>query len=302
MQGIYSLSDYFYQTYGEKVMKLSLDGGFGCPHRESGRGRGGCLFCSEDGGAGVMGKPLSIARQVALEKTRIRKKRPATRLFLAYFQNYTNTYAASEVLEKTYRSSLTDPEVIGLSVATRADCLTKENVAILAGLSTKETWVELGLQSIHPKVREFLQLGQSIEKIHWAMELLSRHNIKIILHLMVGLPGESLRDMEASIDFVNRSPAFGVKLHPLYIDSTSRLGRLYEENPWPLPEREEMAEMVAHLVRRLREDITIHRLTGDGRRETLLAPNYARAKGAFLAEIHKRLKERGQGSAYGRNP
>lgn len=289
----YSVDYYLKQTFGEKVYRLSLNGGMTCPNRDGSVGSRGCIFCSAKGsGDFSQSSHLTVMQQLSSAKQQIQEKRNC-RKFIAYFQAYTNTYAPIEVLRKLFWEAISDPDVVILSIATRPDCLSEEVLSLLDELNQcKPVWIELGLQTIHPKTSRFIRSGFTLECFHQAMADLTRRQISVIVHVILGLPGETPQQMLETVSHVGRLPVFGIKLQLLHVLSDTDLGALYQKRPFPLFSMEEYCELIGDCLEILPKTITIHRLTGDGPKQLLLAPLWSSAKRTVLNQIQKTLKDR----------
>ncbi len=280
------------QRYGEKVYKITLNGGMTCPNRDGKVGRGGCIFCSAAGSGDFAGSVLcSISEQLAIGKAELTKKRPV-HAYIAYFQAFTNTYAPVDYLRKLYMEAVEDADVRILSIATRPDCLQEEVLNLLEEINQiKPVWIELGLQTIHPKTAQYIRRGYPLEVFEEAVKNLRKRNITVITHTILGLPGESKEMMLETIDYLNGMDIQGIKLQLLHILKGTDLARDYEARPFWSPTMEEYIELLGSCVARLRPDITIHRLTGDGPKELLIAPLWTSQKRTILNTFHRYLKE-----------
>lgn len=283
-------------TYGEKVYKLALDGGMTCPNRDGTVGYGGCIFCSA-GGSGdfAADRRLSVTEQIAQQKEALRDKKPA-RKYIAYFQAYTNTYAPVDYLEQIFTEAMSDPEVVILSIATRPDCLQPEILDLLERLNReKPVWIELGLQTMHEKTAEMIHRGYDLACFEQAVRELRARGIDVIVHMILGLLWEREPEALQTVDYLNHCDIQGVKLQLLHILKGTQLGDLYEEEPWEVPVMTEAAyvQYVVDCIAHLSPDITIHRLTGDGPKELLLAPMWSTRKRSVLNHIHEELKNQG---------
>ncbi len=295
--------------FGEKVYKLALNGGMSCPNRDGKVGRGGCIFCSE-GGSGDFAADghLSVKEQIAIQKEALRDKKPA-RKYIAYFQAYTNTYAPADYLERIFTEAIEDPEVVILSIATRPDCLPEDVLDLLARLNQqKPVWVELGLQTMHEESAQIIHRGYDLACFERAVRELRSRGIDVIVHTILGLPGEGQEEVLQTIDYLNHMDIQGIKLQLLHILKGTQLGQIYLEqkegqefiSPMTM---EAYIDLVIDCVEHLSPEITIHRLTGDGPKELLLAPMWSTKKRTVLNEIHKELKKRDawQGKRYERS-
>lgn len=288
----YSLDRYLKHTFGEKIYKISLDGGFTCPNRDGTLGTRGCIFCSE-GGSGdfASDSSLSVTEQIE-DGIRLVEGKSKARKFIAYFQAFTNTYAPAEKLNQIYREALSHEKIIGLSIGTRPDCLPPDVLDLLAELNKKKpVFVELGLQTIHEDTAQRIRRGYPLSCFDQAVDKLHEKGINIVVHLILGLPGESEEKMLESVRYLNSLPVDGVKLSLLHVLNKTDLGTLYEKNPFPIYELDDYVSLVIRCIEELREDIVIHRLTGDGPRDLLIAPRWTLQKRKVLNEITRRMKE-----------
>ena len=289
-----SLNAYYREVFGRKTAKISLDGGFTCPNRDGKCGTRGCLFCSA-GGSGDFAEnaALSITEQIENGKaqTADKWKDPA---YVAYFQAFTNTYAPVEELRRKYEEALACDGVEGISIATRADCLPEDVLDLLEELNGKtKLWVELGLQTADETSAEYIRRGYPLSVFEKAVNDLAKRHIPVIVHVILGLPRENRETLLRTIDCVNRLPIQGIKLQLLHVLSDSDLAEIYEAGEYIPLTKEEYIALVGECIAHLREDIIIHRLTGDGDKNTLLAPLWSLRKRDVLNSIHKYLKENG---------
>lgn len=288
-------------TYGEKVYKITLNGGMTCPNRDGSVGTGGCIFCSAAGSGDFAGSAsLSITQQLARGKTALRQKRPV-HAFIAYFQAFTNTYAPVQYLESIYMEAIRDPEVRILSIATRPDCLGKNVLDLLERInSIKPVWIELGLQTIHPQTAAYIRRGYELETYERAVYELRMRKITVITHTILALPGESEEMMLETLDYLNHTDIQGIKLQLLHILKGTDLASDYAARPFWVPSMEEYLALLGTCISMLRPDLTIHRLTGDGPKDLLIAPLWTSQKRTVLNHLHKYLKEQDiwQGKEY----
>ncbi len=292
----YSLDFYLKQTFGEKVYRLSLDGGFSCPNRDGTLGTSGCLFCSA-GGSGdfAASRALSIRDQLMQAREKIAAKTNARR-FIAYFQAYTNTYAHTGYLRSIFSEALSEPQIAALSVATRADCLADEVLDLLCGLREafhKPVWVELGVQSTFDKTLSRMACGFSYADCARAIMHLHNRKIPAVAHLILGLPGETKEMMLASLARICHLPVSGLKLQLLHILSGTGLGAEYEKKPFPVFEMEEYCQFLVDCIEHIPPHIVLHRITGDGPKRLLIAPAWSGDKKRVLNRIHRIFAERG---------
>lgn len=289
-----SLNAYYRSLFGRKIAKISLDGGFTCPNRDGTLGRRGCLFCSA-GGSGDFAEnaSLSITEQISRGKAQTADKWPDA-AYIAYFQAFTNTYAPVEELRQRYEEALACPDVAGLSIATRADCLPEEVLDLLEELSCRtRLWVELGFQTAKEETAQRIRRGYGNHVFEGAVRALDERKIPVIAHVILGLPGESREDMLHTIDYLNDLPIQGVKLQLLHVLADSDLAPLYQSGQYTPLTKEDYITLLGDCIARLRPDIVLHRLTGDGDKNTLLAPLWSLHKRDVLNSIHRSLRERG---------
>ncbi len=287
----YSLDYYLKQTFGEKVYRLSLNGGMTCPNRDGTLGDRGCIFCSAGGSGDFAASAGSITNQIAQAKMRILAKTSCNK-FIAYFQAFTNTYAPVSKLRQLFYEAIQQPEIVALSIATRCDCLSPEILDLLEELNQiKPVWVELGLQTIHEDTLTFIRSGFTLQQYEKAVYALHERGISVITHLILGLPGETKDAMRASVSYVASLPVDGIKLQLLHVLKGTDLGTLYQKEPFPLFTLEEYCSFVAECISLLPPDMVVHRLTGDGPRNLLLAPLWSTDKKRVLNTIQKQLKE-----------
>lgn len=281
------------QRFGEKVYKLTLNGGMSCPNRDGKISFGGCIFCSE-GGSGDFASSacLSVPEQIQDSKKRLSKKRPVNQ-YIAYFQAYTNTYGSLEHLRKIFTDAVEDPEIVLLSIATRPDCLPEKVIDLLRELNQKKpVWVELGLQTIHESSARFIRRGYPLEVYTDAVHRLHDAGIEVITHVILGLPGETKERILETIAYLNTMPIQGIKLQLLHILEHTDLASYYRSTGFHVLDEAEYVDLVIDCIEHLRPDITIHRLTGDGPKELLIAPLWSSAKRSVLNHIHHEMKQR----------
>lgn len=294
----YSLDAYLKNTYGEKLYKIAVDAGFTCPNRDGTLGRNGCIFCSA-GGSGEHAVRLlehhTVKEQLNAGIAMFSHKRIGQR-YIIYFQAYTNTYGSPELLDALYTQALENPDVAGISIATRPDCITEDIVTLLVNIRAKFpdkfVWVELGLQTIHQATAEFIRRGYPLSTYDNCVRQLHQAHIPVITHLILGLPGETEGHVLAAIDHVNQSGSWGVKLQLLHILSGTDLAALYEQGLCQPLSQESYTDLVISCLEHLDPNIVIHRLTGDGSRSLLLAPLWSLNKRNVLNTIHHTMKQR----------
>lgn len=323
----FSLDAWCKNTYGEKLYKIAIDLGLTCPNRDGSLGRGGCIFCSA-GGSGDFAIPIrrnrkdfnafSFSENKLLDEARFRETyqegqklfscKKTGKRFIIYFQAYTNTYGPISYLEKMYRLALEENTAVGISIATRPDCLPNPVMELLTKLKkeypSKFIWIELGLQTIHDRTAAFLRRGYSLSCFADALQKLQNAGIPVITHLILGLPGESAADILASIDYLNRHSIWGIKLQLLHILKGTDLALLWQREPnsfGSFSTAEQYLDILIACLENLRPDMVVHRLTGDAPRDLLLSPLWSADKRRVLNTLHKQMKERNswQGKVYG---
>ena len=288
------LSDILKQQYGEKVYKISLTSGCICPNRDGKVGFGGCSFCSEGGSGEFASVAGDINVQIEEAKARIRKKTSADH-FIAYFQSFSNTYGDVDTLRKLYEKVVRREDIAILSIGTRPDCLGGDVLEMLRDLNeVKPVWIELGLQTMHDETAERMNRGYPLTVFEDAVNRLKSAGIQVIVHVIFGLPGETREDMLQTIRYLaDLSPGpDGIKLQMLNVLKGTELGRQYEEKPFPLLSLEEYTDIVAESIRILPEEMVIHRMTGDGPGDLLIAPDWVRNKKNVLNTINRKIKEK----------
>lgn len=281
------------KTFNEKTIKLSIDGDFTCPNRDGTIGLKGCIFCSERGSGDFNSdKTKSITEQIE-EQKQIMSKKWKSSTYIAYFQNYTNTYDTVENLRKKFYEAINCENIKGLAIATRPDCLNNEILELLNELNKKTfLWIELGLQSINNNTARFLRRGYDLAQFDLAYEQLKGYNIKTVVHLILGLPGETKTQMLDSIKYVSLKKPWGLKLHMLHVLKNTDLEKYYNTNPFEILSREEYVNIVCDALEFINPETVIHRLTGDGKKSDLIEPLWTLHKLKVLSDIDKELKNR----------
>jgi hypothetical protein len=281
------------KTFGKKVIKLSIDGGFTCPNRDGTVGNRGCLFCSEEGSGEFSGnRKISITKQMDNQRKLLEKKWK-TNLVIPYFQSFTNTYSNVENLRKKYDEATNYPGAVGLAVATRPDCLENEKIELLSNYSKNYlTWVELGLQTIHENSAELIRRGYNLKVFEDALDKLNKYDIKTVVHLIIGLPGETKEDIIQTVRYINSKKIWGVKFHLMHILKNTDLEKYYYKNNFELLEKDEYINIICDSLEILREDIVVHRVTGDGKKSDLIGPIWSLDKLRVLSGIDMELKRR----------
>lgn len=292
----YSLDAYFKQTYGEKCYKISLDGGFSCPNRDGTLGFGGCIFCSGSGSgdfATSVAQFPSIPEQIANGLALMGTKRTGNK-FVAYFQSFTNTYGPIEKLRKLYTEALEAPQIIGLSIATRPDCLGDDVLTLICELRDaypdKFIWIELGLQTIHESTAHYIRRGYPLSTFDSAARTLHALDIPFIVHVILGLPGETKEMMLETVNYLNQTKPFGVKLQLLHILKHTDMAAEYAAGKFEALTEEAYFDILGACIAHLSSDIIVHRVTGDGPKNLLIAPLWSANKRKVLNDLHHYLK------------
>lgn len=269
----YSLNDYLKSTFGEKVYKLSLSIGTTCPNRDGKVGVGGCIFCSKMGsGDFAEASNLKVFDQIEAAKLCVKSKISSNK-YIAYFQSFTSTYVPFEKLEKALIDAINHPDIVGISIATRPDCLPDNVVNLLDKLNIiKPIWVELGLQTIHKETTDYIRRGYDLSVFDKAVKTLKGININVIVHMIIGLPGETNEMIFETAKYIGLSGADGIKLQLLHILKDTDIEKDFINGKFTLPSLHEYAEIVAGCIKVLPKEMVIHRITGDGNKRELIAP------------------------------
>lgn len=292
----YSLDAYCKQTFQHKCYKIALDAGMTCPNRDGSLDSRGCIFCSAGGSGDFAAKGSSVSEQLAVGKALLGRKRTGNH-FIAYFQSYTNTYAPVPVLRRLYTEALEQPEVCGISIATRPDCLPEQVLSLLTCLQTaypqKFIWIELGLQTIHARTAAYIRRGYPLSTFAAAFSQLKKQRIPAIVHVILGLPGESAEDMYETIRYINSLKPFGVKLQLLHVLAGTDLAADYQNGRFEVLTKESYLKLLTGCLERLSPDIVVHRVTGDGPKALTIAPLWSLNKRDVLNSLHHYMKENG---------
>lgn len=298
---ILTVSDYLKNQYGQKVYKLSLSSGCTCPNRDGTIGYGGCTFCSE-GGSGEfaqgISKPENIDAELEKARQRVlaklpRNAAPEQQKFIAYFQSFTNTYGETGRLRELYQSVLQRDDIAVLSVGTRPDCIDEEKLQLLRELNAiKPVWVELGLQTIHDETAARIHRGYPTQVFEECFRRLKEAGLTVIVHIILGLPGESEEDMLETVRYLGElAPRLdGIKLQMLNILKGSQLAEEYDRNPFPQMTLEEYCELVVKCLKLLPEEVVIHRITGDGPKNLLISPMWVTDKKRVINALRRAIE------------
>ena len=285
-----SLNAELLEKFGEKLYKLALDGVFTCPNRDGTLGSRGCIFCLGGSGAFAEKPGESVTEQIERAKARVEKKNPGGK-YIAYFQSYTNTYGPPEKLERLFTEAISHPDVAALSVGTRPDCLPKETVELLSRLNRiKPVWVELGLQTVHEKTAEYIRRGYPLSAYDDAVSRLKAAGLYVVTHMIIGLPGETPEMIYETAEHIGKSGADGIKLQLLHVLKGTDLEHDWREGKFETLSMEEYIEILEGCVRRLPPNMTIHRLTGDGDKKSLIAPLWSADKKRVLNAINEAFR------------
>lgn len=288
---INTINNYLKERFGEKVYKISLNGGFTCPNRDGKLAYGGCIFCSESGSGEFTATRTKTIQEQIDEQISFMNKKFIGKKYIAYFQNFTNTYAPVDYLRKIYEEALAHPSIIGLAIATRPDCLENDVLDLLCELNSKTfLWLELGLQTINDEVAYFFNRAYETSIYEEATKKLNKLKIKFVTHIILGLPYEKEYDYLDTALFAEKCGSWGLKLHLMYVVKGTKLETLYRNNELKIHKKEEYVEKIVHILENISYNIVIHRLTGDGEKESLVAPLWSLNKKDVLNSIQKALK------------
>jgi len=289
----YDFNTYLRGQYGCRVQKITIDAGLTCPNRDGHLTTGGCIYCNIKGsGTGAYAQGHTVTEQLITGKQALARRYKAKK-FLAYFQSFSNTYAPLDQLNSLYTEALAVPDVVGLSIGTRPDCISEPVLNLLQAYTQKYLiWVEYGLQSAHDKTLQFINRGHDVASFQKAVATTQNRGIKICAHIILGLPGESRQDMLATADFLRDLGLDGIKLHVLYVVKGTPLETLYQQGRYRCLEQAEYIDLVCDFLERLPQQMVIQRLTGDPHPAELVAPAWTLKKSANLALINARLEER----------
>lgn len=283
-----SANEYYRRLFGRKVCKLALDGGFTCPNRDGTLDTRGCIFCS--GGSGDFAIPVSGSVSEAIEDAKLLVAGKSDGKYIAYYQSYTGTYAPVDKLRRLYSETVSHPNIAGLAVGTRPDCLPDETIALLAELNMeKPVFVELGLQTIHEKTAEYIRRGYSLDVFDDAVRRLKAAGLNVVVHMIIGLPGETPEMMAESAEYIGRSGADGIKFQLLHVLKGTDLAKDYEAGLFDVLSLEEYIDILRECLRRIPPEMVVHRLTGDGAKRDLIAPLWSADKKRVINAINKAL-------------
>lgn len=287
-----SFNDDMKRRFGCKIYKLTLSGGMTCPTRDGTLDTRGCIFCSERGsGDFAIPRCESIALQIEKAKQLVSKKAKGAK-YIAYFQDYTNTYASVEYLRELFYSAIEPDDIVALSIATRPDCLPQDVIDLLCELNRiKPVFIELGLQTIHPQTAEYIRRGYDLPVFDKAVNDLIANGIEVVVHIILGLPSETKKMMLQTVDYVGKSGAKGIKLQLLHVLEGTDLAEDYRQGKFETLDMDLYIDILIECIKILPPDMVIHRLTGDGAKKNLIAPKWSADKKRVLNEINRRLRE-----------
>lgn len=284
------LNTYLKEKFGERTLKICIDGGFTCPNRDGKCGIGGCIFCSERGSGEHISNLLTISEQVKKHLSSYRGER--ANKFIAYFQNFTNTYDTLENLKAKYDSALIDNRIVGISIATRPDCINPEIVKLLKSYTDKYyVSVELGLQTSNDDTAKSINRGYLSKDFTKAVEMLKNNNIDVITHIMIGLPNETFDDLKETVKFINKHNIQGLKIHSTYVVKNTKLEELYKNGTYIPVSLEYYLNSLTYVITHISPNIIIHRISGDAPKDLLVAPSWNLHKKWILNGFEKILKE-----------
>ena len=282
------LSNFLKEKFGEKVLKICIDGGFTCPNRDGSVSYGGCIFCSEKGSGEHLSSDENISKQVNDFFNSYKAER--ANKFIVYFQNFSNTYDTIENLKKKYDAALINDKIVGLAVATRPDCINEEIVQLLKEYSKKYyVWVELGLQTSNEKTGKFINRGYDNKIFLNAVSLLRNYGIDVVVHIMVGLPNEDFEDLKNTTKFINSIDIQGIKIHSTYVIKGTYLAKMYENGEYTPLTYDQYMYYLCYIITHLRPNIVIHRISGDAPKELLIAPSWDIHKKWVMNGLFKRM-------------
>lgn len=283
-----SLNGYLRESFGAKVYKLALDGGFTCPTRDGTKGTRGCIFCA--GGSGDFSIPVGGDAVEAIETAKSIVNGKGAEKFIAYFQSYTGTYAPVGRLRTLYQKTLEHPDIAALSIGTRPDCLDSEVLELLSELNAvKPVWVELGLQTIHPETAEYIRRGYALDAFDEAVSRLLKRGLTAVVHMIIGLPGETPEMIRQTAEYIGRSGAQGIKFQLLHVLEGTDLAEDYRNGRFQTLSLEEYIRILEACIESIPPEMVVHRLTGDGAKRILIAPLWSADKKHVLNEINAAL-------------
>ena len=281
-----NLSGYFREKHGKRMSKICIDGGFSCPNRDGTCGHGGCIYCGDRGAGEHIDPTLSIGEQVR-SALAVAKEDD---IFVAYFQNFTNTYADVKTLKERYDAALIDERIKILAIGTRPDCIDEEKAKLIASYKDKcDVWVELGLQTADDNTAKIINRGYPRAVFENAMKILEKYEIPVVVHLIVGLPGENMENVKKTVEYIKGFNLFGVKIHSMYVMEGTTLADMYRNGQYTPISQEEYTDIVAYILKNIPSEWVVHRLTGDCPRDLLVAPKWNLRKNETISKIVEKL-------------
>lgn len=285
------LNEYYKKKFGERTLKICIDGGFTCPNRDGKLGYGGCIYCSEKGSGELINNVKGISEQVKHYFTTYRAQR--ANKFIVYFQNFTNTYDSIENLKTKYDSALIDDRIVGISIGTRPDCINEEIAKLLKTYTDKYyVCVELGLQTSNDEIGKSINRCYTSKQFTQAVEILNKYDIDVVTHIMVGLPNETKQDIMNTVDFVNSHKLQGVKIHSTYVVENTVLADMYKKGEYKALDLDDYIETLIDIMTHLKPELVIHRISGDAPKDILIAPYWNKHKMWILHGFEKRFRAR----------
>lgn len=284
------LNKYLKEKFGERTLKICIDAGFTCPNRDGKISTGGCIFCSEKG-SGEHIKHNNIKKQIITHLESYRGER--ANKFIAYFQNFTNTYDTLDNLKEKYDSCLIDDRIVALAIATRPDCITEDIVKLLASYKDRlHVFVELGLQTSNDETAKLINRGYESKVFTEAVNLLNKYDIEVITHIMVGLPNESFEEIKQTVEFLNKHNIQGLKIHSCYVVENTKLAKLYQDENYSPISLDEYLEYASYIITHINPNIILHKVSGDAPKDLLIAPEWNSHKKWILNGLDKLLTEK----------
>lgn len=285
------LNEYLKEKFGERTLKICVDGGFSCPNRDGTLSHGGCIYCSEQGSGELINSNANITEQVKHYFTTYRAQR--ANKFIVYFQNFTNTYDTIENLKAKYDSALIDDRIVGLSIGTRPDCITEDIAKLLKSYTDKYyVCVELGLQTSNDDIGKMINRCYTSKQFTQAVKILNKYDIDVVAHIMVGLPNETKEDIKNTVNFINSHKLQGVKIHSTYVVENTLLANMYRKGEYKALDLDDYIETLIDIMTHLNPNFVIHRISGDAPKDILVAPYWNKHKMWILHGFEKRFRAR----------
>lgn len=284
------LNKYLKEKFGERTLKICVDGGFTCPNRDGTLGYGGCIYCSEKGSGELINPIEDITQQIKYYFSTYRANR--ANKFIVYFQNFTNTYDTVENLKAKYDAALVDDRIVGIAIGTRPDCINEDIAKLLKSYTNKYyVYVELGLQTSSNKIGEIINRCYTSEQFTKAVEILNKYNIDVVAHIMVGLPNETQEDIKNTVDFVNAHKLQGIKIHSTYVVENTKLAEMYKQSKYKALELDDYIDTLTYIITHLNPNFIIHRISGDAPKDILIAPDWNKHKKWIINGFEKKMRE-----------